>query len=50
MPSLLDHFAEHLANDPAGDVARAAGKLGKSKSWGQQMLRRIRAGLGEQAR
>ena len=44
----LDLFAERLSQH--GDVARAAAQLGRSKAWGEQQLRTMRAQLGSQAR
>lgn len=45
---MIDHFAEVLSE--CGTIAGAAKALGVTRDYGRTMFKRIRAGLGEQAR
>lgn len=47
LPSLIDRFAEHLAE--CGNVAIASRRVGVSSAYGNAMLQRIRKRLGPQA-
>ncbi len=46
--TLLDHFAQRLSEH--GDIDRAAAQLGRSRSWGRTMFKRLCRDLGDQAR
>lgn len=47
MTGNMDVFAEMLSR--YGCAERSAGAMGRSKRWGETMLKRIRDRLGEQA-
>lgn len=46
----LDRFAELLAEDPAGDTARAAARMGFSPAYGRALLKRLRERINKAQR